>query len=118
MRPRDMAKFGYLILSGGQWHEKQILSEEWISKSTSAHISAGGYDYGYYWWLGKLNRGNEIIETILASGYGGQRIYVIPKLNLIAVFTSQPDNNPKGHTRIAQILTDFVLPAMPVADSQ
>ena len=118
MRPRDMAKFGYLILSGGQWHGKQILSEEWINKSTSAHISAGGYDYGYYWWLGKLNKENEIIESIMASGYGGQRVYVIPKLNLIAVFTSQPDNNPKGHTRIAQILTDFVLPAMPVADSQ
>ena len=118
MRPRDMAKFGYLILSGGQWHGKQILSEEWINKSTSAHISAGGYDYGYYWWLGKLNKENEIIESIMASGYGGQRVYVIPKLNLIAVFTSQPDDNPKGQTRIAQILTDFVLPAMPVADSQ
>jgi len=118
MRPRDMAKFGYLILSGGQWHGKQILSEEWINKSTSAHISAGGYDYGYYWWLGKLNKENEIIESIMASGYGGQRVYVIPKLNLLAVFTSQPDDNPKGHTRIAQILTDFVLPAMPVADSQ
>jgi CubicO group peptidase (beta-lactamase class C family) len=118
MRPRDMAKFGYLILSGGQWHGKQILSEEWINKSTSAHISAGGYDYGYYWWLGKLNKENEIIESIMASGYGGQRVYVIPKLNLIAVFTSQPDDNPDGHIRIAEILTDFVLPAMPASNSQ
>ena len=118
MRPRDMAKFGYLILSGGQWHGKQILSEEWINKSTSAHISAGGYDYGYYWWLGKLNKENEIIESIMASGSGGQRVYVIPKLNLLAVFTSQPDDNPDGHIRIAEILTDFVLPAMPASNSQ
>jgi len=118
MRPRDMAKFGYLILSRGQWHGKQILSEEWINKSTRAHISAGGYDYGYYWWLGKLNRGNEIIEFILASGHGGQKIYVIPRFNLVAVFTSQPDDNPKGHTRIEQILADFVLPAMPASNPQ
>ena len=33
---------------------------------------------------------------------------MIPKLNLIAVFTSQPDDNPDGHIRIAEILTDFV----------
>lgn len=117
MRPRDMAKFGYLILSGGQWHGKQILSEEWINKSTSAHISAGGYDYGYYWWLGKLNKENEIIESIMASGYGGQRVYVIPKLNLIAVFTSQPDDNPKGQTRIAQIMENYILPSMLASDS-
>lgn len=118
MRPRDMAKFGYLILSGGQWHGKQILSEEWINKSTSAHISAGGYDYGYYWWLGKLNKENEIIESIMASGYGGQRVYVIPKLNLLAVFTSQPDDNPKGQTRIAQIMENYILPSMLASDSQ
>jgi CubicO group peptidase (beta-lactamase class C family) len=117
MRPRDMAKFGYLILSGGQWHGKQILSEEWINKSTSAHISAGGYDYGYYWWLGKLNKENEIIESIMASGYGGQRVYVIPKLNLLAVFTSQPDDNPKGQTRIAQIMENYILPSMLASDS-
>jgi len=117
IRPRDMAKFGYLILSGGQWHGKQILSEEWINKSTSAHISAGGYDYGYYWWLGKLNKENEIIESIMASGYGGQRVYVIPKLNLLAVFTSQPDDNPKGQTRIAQIMENYILPSMLASDS-
>lgn len=118
MRPRDMAKFGYLILSRGQWHGNQILSEEWIKKSTSAHISAGGYDYGYYWWLGKLNKGNQTIDSIFASGHGGQKIFVIPKLSLVAVFTSQPDDNPDGHTRIAQILSDFILPAMPASDSQ
>jgi len=43
---------------------------------------------------------------------------VIPKFNLVAVFTSQPDDNPKGHTRIAQILADFVLPAMPASNPQ
>lgn len=57
MRPRDMAKFGYLILSGGQWHGKKILSEKWIDTSTSAHVSAGTYDYGYYWWPGKFKKG-------------------------------------------------------------
>ena len=116
MRPRDMAKIGYLILNGGQWNGKQILSKEWINKSTSKHVFAGGYDYGYYWWLGKLNKGNQIIELILASGHGGQKIFVIPKLNLVAVFTSQPDDNPKGHVRISKIMTKFILPSMSASD--
>lgn len=118
MRPRDMAKIGYLILNGGRWKGKQILSKEWVDKSTSAHVSAGGYDYGYYWWLGKLIKEHQIIEAIIASGHGGQRVCVLPKLNLVAVFTSQPDFNPDGHNRIAQMLLDFVLPAMPPSNTQ
>ena len=53
----------------------------------------------------------------MASGYGGQRVYVIPKLNLLSVFTSQPDDNPKGQTRIAQIMENYILPSMLASDS-
>jgi len=37
---------------------------------------------------------------------------VVPELNLVAVFTSKPDDNPKGHTRISQIMEKYILPSM------
>src|SRR6266576_2348456 len=30
LRPRDMAKLGYLFLNGGHWQGKQIIREDWI----------------------------------------------------------------------------------------
>ena len=112
MRPRDMAKFGYLILNRGQWHGRQILSEKWIDISTRPYTSDDELGYGYYWWLSKYKGGNEFYKTIFASGHGGQRVMVVPELNLVAVFTSKPDDNPKGHTRILQIMEKYILPSM------
>jgi len=112
MRPRDMAKFGYLILNRGQWHGRQILSEKWIDISTRPYTSNDELGYGYYWWLSKYKGGNHFYETIFAAGHGRQRVMVVPELNLVAVFTSKPDDNPKGHTRILQIMGKYILPSM------
>jgi len=118
MRPRDMAKIGYLILNCGQWHGQQILSEEWINLSTKAYGYEGELGYGYYWWLCNYKSGNRIFKTIFAAGHNGQRVLVVPELNLVAVFTSKPDDNPKGHTRISQIMEKYILPSMLDSESK
>ena len=118
MRPRDMAKIGYLILNRGQWHGQQILSEEWIDISTRSYTSDDELGYGYYWWLSKYKGGDEFFKTIFAAGHGGQRVMVVPELNLVAVFTSKPDDNPKGHTRILQIMEKYILPSMLDSESK
>jgi CubicO group peptidase (beta-lactamase class C family) len=117
MRPRDMAKIGYLIVNNGKWLGRPILSEEWIKQSTKAYVSDDELGYGYYWWLCKYKARNETFETIFASGHGGQRVLVVPKLKLVAVFTSKPDGNPRGHKRISQIMEKFILPSMLNSDS-
>jgi CubicO group peptidase (beta-lactamase class C family) len=54
LRPRDMAKIGQLVLAGGRWNDRQIVSKAWIDASMALRIEATSpYFYGYLWWLGR-----------------------------------------------------------------
>jgi len=89
MPPRDMLKIGQLMLDGGVWKGKRIVSADWVRQSTSQHTPADHYAYGYYWHLinpKQWSVGGEI--GYLAAGQGGQFIIVIPRRALVAVITS------------------------------
>ena len=111
LRPRDMAKIGYMVLKKGRWNGDQIISEAWIRESTGRHIDAQGIGYGYQWWIGKTLSSTQPIEVLFASGHGGQKIFIIPQLDLVAVFTSRVFN-PKGHSGPEGFLLEYIIPAM------
>lgn len=51
LTPRDMARFGYLMLHGGTWDGQEIVSPDWVARSTESHYQASaGQGYGYQWW--------------------------------------------------------------------
>jgi len=113
MRPRDMAKIGYLFLNDGKWKGKSIISQEWLTESTKAHTTHDlEYGYGYQWRSVKTTFNNQKIDMFWASGHGGQRIFVIPTLDLVAVFTSKVFGNPLGGFRPAGILKHYIIPSM------
>ena len=111
LRPRDMAKIGYMMLKNGKWRGKQIVSKEWIEASTQTHINGLGLGYGYQWWRGNAFINSQTIEVLYASGHGGQKIFIIPQLDLVAVFTSKVFN-PTGHRGPEKLLLKYILPAM------
>jgi len=95
---RDMAKIGQLMLNEGEWNGKQIISKDWIRKITSTVTSAeivnereGGkvtspfqLSYGYMWWIfDDFKHHPDFDGAYTASGWGGQFITVIPKLNIV-----------------------------------
>lgn len=83
LRPRDMAKFGYLFLRNGEWNGKRIISEEWVQESTKRRLMGDyGMMYGYLWWISPFREGG-----FLAMGRGGQGVFVFPDVDLVAVFT-------------------------------
>ena len=113
LRPRDMAKIGYMMLKNGKWRGQQIVSKEWVIESTNTHTTHDlGYGYGYQWRSVKTTINNKEIDMFWASGHGGQRIFVIPTLDLIAVFTSKVFGNPLGGFRTAGILKHYIIPSM------
>jgi CubicO group peptidase (beta-lactamase class C family) len=117
LRPRDAAKLGQLVLNHGAWDGRQIVPADWIAQSTAPRFQAIGYFgdlcfYGYQWWLGRsLSQGGEI-TWIAAMGQGGQRIFVVPELELVVMMTSGLYfGGRQGHAEI-DILTNFVIPSI------
>lgn len=84
LHPHDAAKIGYLMLHGGQWEGKQIISEQWVQAATKLQKKTDRNDsYGYGWWVPPPTQYVEFA----AAGRGGQYIRVFPELNLIVVTT-------------------------------
>ena len=87
----DMIKFGNLYLNKGNVNGKQIISEKWIEESTAprylTYKNIG--EYGYHWWVSEHKIDAEEIPFYFALGFGGQYIIIIPKFNVVVVFTSR-----------------------------
>jgi len=113
LKPIDQAKLGYLFLNGGVWHDRQVVSEEWVQKSTQIHYhNADMPDYGYQWWGGRFHAMNETYDTYFASGHGGQIILVLPVHDLVLVLTQQVFSNPYGELNLLAVLSDYLIPAL------
>jgi CubicO group peptidase (beta-lactamase class C family) len=114
LRPRDMLKLGILYQQEGMWDGRRVLPAEWVRRSTAAHSQVGDQGYGYYWWHQWLSvptaAGPRRVDMIAASGNGGQKIYLVPSLDLVAVFTGgayNADNTPPN-----AIMARVLLPAL------
>jgi CubicO group peptidase (beta-lactamase class C family) len=85
---RDMAKFGYLYSNNGTWNGEQIVSTDWVIKSTQTYnLFEENSGYGYQWWTFPQ------INVYYASGLYGQSIYVAPEKDMVVVFTTDISSN-------------------------
>ena len=104
MSTRDLARFGQLYLQRGQWSGRRVVPATWVDESTkpitrltSADGFRDGTGYGYMWWtyapgaagdqLAAVNRRN----VIVASGTGGQALFVIPEEDMVVVVRGDTD---------------------------
>jgi len=112
LRPRDLARIGQLVLQHGQWNGRQIVPAEWIAESTRPHIDTGmGLQYGYQWWLGKVAAGGTEQAWIGGIGNGGQRLWIVPGLDMVIV-TTAGDYNQSASWKQAETLLDQVMTAV------
>jgi len=83
---RDLAKIGDMVLNGGVYGGKQVVSGEWIQEMTSPHIKLdkrfGNMNYGYLWYQPYDNR-----EIYAAIGDSGNIIYVNKEDNIAVGMT-------------------------------
>ncbi|MCV3210904.1 beta-lactamase family protein [Mesorhizobium sp. YC-39] len=113
MRPRDLAKIGQAILGRGMWNGRRIVSEAWVDESTSPHVNGEGlFFYGFQWWLGRSLVRRREIRWISGVGYGGQRLFIVPELDLVVVVMAGLYDNPVLQSVPGEvILRRYALPA-------
>jgi CubicO group peptidase (beta-lactamase class C family) len=116
---RDLAKLGELVLQGGRSGSRQVVPADWIRDATSVRFTAvgglqatGTLGYGRLWWLGQL--GGKTL--LLAWGYGGQFVAVLPETDLVVVTTAKfqglGDGAPAQTSAIMDWIALSVLPAI------
>jgi CubicO group peptidase (beta-lactamase class C family) len=96
MSPRSLLAFGEFYRSGGVTPDgRRLIPARWIEASwtprTSSRYTGDGYGYG---WFSRRIAGEEVKYS---WGYGGQMLYVVPRLELTVVMTSD-ENAPSSRT--------------------
>lgn len=98
LKPGDMVKIGLMVQGKGRWENKQIISENWITKSTQSYLTSG-FDisgYGYFWWIRNMPvRGGLTTKVISAEGAGGQKLYIFNDYRLLIAFTERNLTTPQ-----------------------
>ncbi|UFZ04077.1 beta-lactamase family protein [Bradyrhizobium ontarionense] len=116
LKPRDMAKIGYLYLRRGRWGEQQLLPPDWIEAVNHATTSMEAtFDPGLsyvdqFWALPDRN-------VFMTVGYHCQVIMVLPDPDIVAVMTARDFCSLRklANEISAAVKSDSALPAAPEA---
>jgi CubicO group peptidase (beta-lactamase class C family) len=108
LRPRDMAKIGRLLLDRGQWQGRQIVSAAWVEEMLRDRLPANGLRYGWQWWHGQVRAITARVSYVAAFGNGGQRIFLVPSLDLVVVVTAGQYNRETSWQAPLRVLSEVV----------
>jgi CubicO group peptidase (beta-lactamase class C family) len=109
--PRDLGKIGQMVLDGGVWRGRQVVSEGWVRTSTARHLSTGTgpEGYGYLWWTMELDGPDgEPVPAVVSNGWGSQFVAVFPTLDMVIVTTGGNEYNGK-HLAVVESLERHLL---------
>jgi CubicO group peptidase (beta-lactamase class C family) len=117
MTPRDLARIGQLILNRGQWEGRQIVPAEWLDRSFQSYLACDEFRrYGYFWYMGDFQYGNPpnrpIAHWVGAFGYGGQRLFVLPELDIAVAITAGNYADKDQWMPPVRVIREAVLPSV------
>jgi len=79
---RDFARFGLLFARNGKWLDEQVVSESWVTESTSVPEGTDNPYYALQWWVEPSS------GYFYAAGLHQNNIYVFPDQDLVVVRNS------------------------------
>ncbi|MBR0937178.1 serine hydrolase [Bradyrhizobium jicamae] len=111
--PRDLLKVGQLVQAGGKWNGREIVPSDWVKRVTTPVVTIDpNRSYGYHWYMGDGQPPRQQ-HWIGGIGWGGQRLYVIPGLDLVGAINCGNYGKPgQEQSRVSTtVLSDVVLPS-------
>ncbi len=96
MSVRDLARVGLLMLRGGKVGQRVVVPADWLTRCTTPVVSADELRrYGYQWFILDVAFGKpkgwavgRLERMWMAQGEGGQRLFIIPGLQLVIAMTA------------------------------
>ncbi|MEE6307805.1 serine hydrolase [Plantactinospora veratri] len=109
LTPRALARIGELVLARGAWQGRQLVPAGWIDEMLRPRLeTTWGGQYGYQWYVETVS-GHRLVS---GSGNGGQRLFVLPDLDLTVAVTAGNYNGPDQWRTPMTLLERVVLPAV------
>jgi CubicO group peptidase (beta-lactamase class C family) len=110
---RDEAALGLMFLQHGQYHGRQIVDAASVAQCVASQVPISSVDpyadfYGYMWYTRAEPIGDRTIAVHFASGNGGNKIYVVPSLDMVVAVTSSAYNQHYGQKRSQDILLEVL----------
>ena len=90
---RDWARFGLLLMNGGAWSSRQIVSRDFVKLMVTPAKTNPVYGQGQVWLYGKEDsdfEGDDLKygipdDAIWMRGHDGQTVTIVPSMDLIVV---------------------------------
>jgi len=104
---RDLGQLAELYRAGGTLNGHRILPASWIDASFTEYATIPDRDqtgYGFLWWRREYTAGNQSVVSWEMAGNGGNRVIVIPSLELVAVITKTDFNTAGMHDRTDELI--------------
>lgn len=111
-QPRDFMKIGQVILNGGTWHGRRIVSARWAADSIAPHFELRGIHYGYLWWVVRYPYRRTTVDAFFAGGNGGQVVMGVPKLDLLIAFYGGNYSDSVSYVPQRVFVPQYILPAV------
>jgi CubicO group peptidase (beta-lactamase class C family) len=96
MSARDLARVGIMMLHGGKVDGRAVVPSDWVTRCMTPVVSVDEIRrYGYQWFVLDIAFGKpkgwavgRLERMWMAQGEGGQRLFIIPALQLVIAITA------------------------------
>lgn len=109
---QNLHRIGSLVRNGGEG----LVDPKWLKEATTekTHVYERRERYGYLWWLNSGEVKGQPVSLIYAHGNGGNFIFYVPELKLVAAFTGK-NYGDRSQFIPMQLLTREIIPSL-IAD--
>jgi CubicO group peptidase (beta-lactamase class C family) len=112
MVPRDLARIGMMMVAGGMAGDRRVVPAPWIARSTEPVVPVDFWRFGYHWYIGDVVFGSRRERCWGAFGNGGQRLWVLPSLQIAVAITAGNYNTTEQWIPPTRVLYEVVLASL------